>query len=172
VKLLHEDWFSGVLDVDGNPIVTQTYYPPAISRPEPRWLQQLLFPFGGEEERKIGSLLREIYSALHNGSRTLAVMGARALLEHLMLSRISDQGSFVKNLDLFQNDGFLSSFQREMVESILEAGHAAMHRGYIPTTEDVNVVIDVTESLVESLYVHSKMASSLGSRIPARKKNA
>ncbi len=95
-------------------------------------------------------------------------MGARALLEHVMVSKVGDQGTFVKNLDKFQAEGFLSQRQREIIEPILEAGHAAIHRGFDPSEEDVATVIEVTESLVETTYVHTEKASKLKTRVPGR----
>lgn len=168
VKLRHSDWFSEACDEYGRPYVDVNYYPPAISKAEPTWLKELRNPFGSKEQQCVVGLLHEIYTALHNNSRRLAVMGARALLEHVMVSKVGDQGTFVKNLDKFQAEGFLSQRQREIIEPILEAGHAAIHRGFDPSEEDVATVIEVTESLVETTYVHTEKASKLKTRVPGR----
>ena len=169
VKLRHSKWFSESCDEHGRPYVDVNYYPPATSRLEPAWLKELKDPFASDEQQYIVQLLHEIYSALHNDSRRLATMGARALLEHIMVSKVGDQGTFIKNLDAFQEQGYLSAKQREVIEPILEAGHAAMHRGFHPGIEDVNTVIVITESLVETTYVHSEKVSKLKGRVPNRK---
>lgn len=168
ITLLHEDWFSEATDEQGHPYVNETYYPPAISRPEPRWLHSLRNPLAPEDQQLVWSLLNEIYRALHNNCLRLAVMGARALLEQIMLSKVEDQGTFGSNLDAFEASGHLSRQQRASIEPILEAGHAAIHRGFNPTTEDVNTVIDVTESIVESTFVHTEKVLQLASRVPPR----
>lgn len=169
VKLRHSKWFSESMDEYGRPYVDVTYYPPATSRPEPAWLKDLSDDFlASDEQQYIVQLLHEIYSALHNDSRRLATMGARALLEHIMVAKVGDRGSFVKNLDAFESEGYLSVKQREIIEPILEAGHAAIHRGFHPGTEDVNTVIEITESLVATTYVHSGKASKLKDRVPKR----
>jgi len=168
VKLLHTSWFSEACDEYGRPITEINYYPPAISRAEPKWVSDLGGFFSSEEEQYISGLFREIYSALHNDSRRLAVMGIRALLEHLMIAEVTDNGTFKKNLDAFQATGHLSGKQREIIEPILEAGHAAIHRAYHPSSEDVLTVIEVTESLVETIYVHPKKANKLKERVPKR----
>lgn len=170
VKTRHSTWFSENIDEYGRPYVTVNYYPPATSKQKPAWLKELDDPLASEEQKYIVQLLHEIYTALHNNSRRLAVMGARALLEHIMVSRIGDQGAFVKNLDEFQKKGYLSTKQREIIEPILEAGHAAIHRGFHPNAEDVITVIEITESLVETTYVHTEKASKLKGRVPTRKK--
>lgn len=147
VNLQKSTWSSEETDENGNPIPYVTYYPPAISRPKPKWLADLEF-FRSSDEAYIAELFHEIYSALHNDSRRLAVMGVRAMLEHLMISSVSDYGTFKKNLENFQVQGFLSAKQRKVIESILEAGHATVHRKYNPSEDDVNTVVEITESLV------------------------
>ncbi|MEP1214050.1 MAG: DUF4145 domain-containing protein [Marinobacter sp.] len=170
VKLMHNSWFSEMVDESGQPYIETNYYPPAISRAEPKWLSDVLGPLSSTNDVFIVDLFREIYSALHNNSRRLAVMGIRALIEHLMIREVKDNGSFKKNIEAFQDAGYLSKKQRETIEPILEAGHAAIHRGYEPSPEDVLTVVEVTESLVETIYVHSKKASKLKARVPGRTK--
>lgn len=168
VKLKHSEWFSEDCDGRGEPIIRINYYPAAISRSEPDWLDNIGGAIPSEDDMYISSLLNEIYSALHNNSPRLATMGARALLEHAMVSKIGDKGTFKKNLDAFQTHGFLSQKQREMIEPILEAGHAAIHRGFNPSSEDLNTVMDITEALIETIYIHSEKAIKLKERVPNR----
>ena len=74
------------------------------------------------------------------------------------------------NLDKFQESGYLSLRQREDIQPILEVGHAAIHRGYHPNEDDVLTVVEVTESLVETVYIHPTKTSKLGKRVPKREK--
>jgi len=168
VKLMHESWFSEICHENGNPMVDINYYPPAISKAEPKWLLHLGGIIPSEQKQYIIELFQEIYSALHNDSRRLAVMGIRALLEHLMIAEVTDKGTFNKNLNAFQAEGYLSKKQREIIEAILEAGHAAIHRGYHPSSEDVLTVVEITERLVEAIYIHPDKANKLKERVPKR----
>ena len=170
VTLQKSTWSSEETDENGDGIPYVTYYPPAISRSSPKWLAELHL-LRGNDEQYIAELLHEIYSALHNDSRRLAVMGVRALLEHLMLSTLkNDYGSFKKNLDNFEVQGHLSATQRKIIEPILEAGHATIHRGFTPSVVDVTTVVDVAESLVATTYVLAEQAAELDRRVPKRKK--
>lgn len=168
VKLMHISWFSEITDEYGRPIDDTNYYPPAISKAEPKWLLEMGDLFGTNESQYISSLLREIYSALHNDSRRLAVMGIRALIEYVMINKVGDNKTFKNNLNKFQQEGYLSEKQRELIEPILEAGHAAIHRGYEPSSKDVLTVIEISEGLIETLFVHSKKANELEKRVPKR----
>lgn len=117
----------------------------------------------------ITGLLHEIYVALQNDSKRLAAMGVRALIEHIMIDKIEDQGSFRKNVAKFHEKGFISLVQKKILLTILEAGHAAIHRSYNPSEEDLTTLIDVAESVIESIYVNDYNAKNLEKRIPPRK---
>jgi len=170
VKLQHTSWaFESGNEFHPDGLSSVTYYPPPTSRPEPPWLTG--FAIRSPEQQYVVGLLHEIYTALHNHSLRLATMGARALLEYIMVANVGDQGTFGKNLDAFQAHGHLSAKQREIVEPILEAGHAAIHRAFRPSIDDVDTVMTITESLVETTYVQSKMAAELKDRVPSRKRH-
>ncbi len=170
ITLRHKHWFSEDTDFRGQPIVHVVYYPPAISRQQPEWLSGLDSFLANDNERLAAELLKEVYVALQNGSRRLAAMGIRALIERIMIDAVGDNGSFTSNLAAFQGKGFISERQRQTLETILEAGHAAMHRAYNPAPDDINTLVDIAESIVEGVYVHSERVSALKKKIPPRKK--
>lgn len=110
--------------------------------------------------------MHEIYSAHKAGNLRLCVIGIRALLEHVMVENISDQGGFFANLKAFEAGGFISRVQREAIEPVLEAGHASMHRGFKATEPQVQALLDVTENVLESIYVTGGRVKGLA--IPQR----
>lgn len=161
ISLRHSSWHSG------NPAEIIRYYPPATFRQEPSWLPELSFAISGRD-RSVQDLLQEIYVALQNDSLRLAAMGIRALLEHVMLEKVGDQGSFGKNLDAFEGQGFISKSQRTVLEPVLEAGHATIHRSYKPSYIDLVALIDITENIIESIYINQRRASEIAERVPPR----
>jgi hypothetical protein len=46
-----------------------------------------------------------------------------------------------------------------------------MHRGYVPKRSDIEVMMQITESLIETIYVHPAKARRLGA-IPLRGKSS
>ncbi len=157
ISLRRTSWFSEEpqdLGID--------YYPPAVSRPTPQWSHDLPF-----DER---SLLDEVYATLHAGSRRTAMMGARALIDIALMSKVGDQGSFAKTLAEGEKQGFISRSHRTVLEAAFEAGSAAAHRGYNASVEEVNQVIDIVENLLHSVYVLESLAQNLRQKTPPRKK--
>lgn len=167
VKIRYREWSSEDYDVQGQLTPRTVYYPPAVFRTEPKWLTDLSIE-AGFDEGNIYDLLKEIYVALRNDQRTLAAMGIRALLERIMIEKVGDKGSFSENLISFEKAGYVSRLQRERLETILEAGHAAIHRLYKPSMEDSVTLVDIAESIVESLYIHGDKVDRLKKAIPPR----
>ena len=138
------------------------FYPPQVSRQAPKWKEEL--------PQDIRDLMTEVYTALHSDSRRLALMGARTLIDMFVLDKIGDVGTFQEKIKALIDNGYLGSQQVKILNVALEAGNAAAHRGYQPSPEDLNHVIDVVESLLQS-YVLEKVSNSVEGRIPSRKKS-
>ncbi len=68
---------------------------------------------------------------------TLAVMGARTLVDKLLAEKLGDVGGFVQKLDMAVARGVLTKEATEIIAAAVEVGHAASHRGYAPTQEQV-----------------------------------
>ncbi len=88
-----------------------------------------------------------------------------------MIDKVGDKGSFYNNLNAFSSAGFVSLKQKEIIQEILEAGHATMHRAYKPERFDVVKLMDITESIIEIIYVNEKEIKRIASKIPKKEKN-
>jgi hypothetical protein len=95
-------------------------------------------------------------------------MGIRAALENVMKEKVGDR-PFKVLVDEFQKAGYLSIRQALNLGSIIEAGHAAIHRGWEPTDEDIHTLLDITESIIQTVYLHEDRARELDKRVPRRK---
>lgn len=155
VKLRHRTYY----DADG-PFIKQ--FPPPISRQDPRWKYDL--------PRDVRTLMEEVYGALHAGSRSLASMGARALIDMAANDKVGDVGGFVEKLAALEKEHFISKRNREILSAALESGHAAAHRGYRPKDSEVNAVMDIVENVLQAVYVLESVATGLKRSTPARSK--
>ena len=116
-----------------------------------------------------GTLLNEIYTALHGECLSLAAMGVRALLERVMIDRVGDHDSFAENLKAFADKGYVAAHQSDILKATLDVGHASIHRNYTPTLEDIRLALDITENVIEMVYVSHEQAAELKRRTPPRK---
>jgi hypothetical protein len=146
-------------DVD---VDSTNYYPPPISRQNPPWQYKL--------PTDLKDLLNESYVALQSGSKRLAIMGARSLVDLFMTSALGDIGGFQQKLDGLVKDGYLSKKNRDILETALEAGHAVVHRGHELQTDDVDLVFDIVENLLHTMVLQ-KESVDLKQRTPQRPKS-
>ncbi len=156
VKLRHTHSFS---EIDGLEV---RYYPPPLARKSPTWAHKAKHP--------IPLLLEEVYSALHAGSRFLAVAGARTILDAVLLDKVGDIGSFEARLEELEKQGFVGKKNREFLVIALEAGNAAAHRGYRAKEDEVQHVMDIVENLLQAVYALDKAAESLKRSVPPRQR--
>jgi hypothetical protein len=159
VMLRHTSWFSE------DPVPSIHFYPPAMSRKEPVWLSEM----HGSSAHFAKTLLKEIYVGVQNGMKMIATMGVRSLMEYVMIDSVGDQGTFGQNLSEFAKKGFISDKQRDILDVVLEAGHARTHRAYKPSDEDLATCIDIAENVLQTVYVHPEKAAELKKRVPKRR---
>jgi hypothetical protein len=136
------------------------FYPPKVSRRKPDWVSSI--------SEEMQELLQEIYTALHADSRRLALMGTRTIIDMLMLEKVGDLGSFKEKLKKLELDGYLGQKNRETLDAALEAGHAAAHRSFKPTAEQLTSVIDIVENLLHSIYILDSAGEKLKKITPER----
>jgi hypothetical protein len=181
VSFLHNHWFSEDCEMtpDGpEPVLHSHLYPPAPARKPPEWGLDFLLCLPVSDTWVV-KLHEDIYSAVGIGAYTLAAMGSRTIIDFVVTSKASDEGAFKDKLNRLKASGLLSDVQIEIASAAFDAGSAAAHRGYIPSLEDVYLLLDVAESLLDHLYVEptrlrrrSAEAAALKSRTPARSKPA
>lgn len=157
VSLHQSFWFSEIDDIE------ETFYPPQISRQLPKWYDDL-----PEEWQE---LLAEVYTALHADSRRLVLMGARALVDLYMTEKLGDIGGFAVKIKKLESNGLISKVNKAVLEAVLEAGHAAAHRGHKAKPNEINQVVDIVENLLQS-HVLERAAENLKSKTPKRDKKS
>jgi len=88
-----------------DPASEVTFFPPPASRWLPSWRWSL--------PGTTGALLGEIYTALQANSLTLAMMGARAVIETAIIQKVGDHGTFKDNLQAMEDGGHVSKANRK-----------------------------------------------------------
>lgn len=97
------------------------------------------------------------------------MMGARTIVDMYMNHVVGDIGGFVQKLSQLVKAGHLGKLDKEVLEAALEAGHAASHRGHLPSSADVNHVMDIVENLLQK-HALAKSAVALKMKTPPRVK--
>jgi hypothetical protein len=143
-----------------SPLVQTNYPPRNIARRIPKWV--------GDLDDNLAALFHEAYGALSIGAVRLAAMGVRAILEHVAITVVGDQGSFKKNIQVLATAGHISTKSVDIVMSALEVGSAAIHRGYCPDLKDIRDVCAIVENVVEGVHIVPKSGERLKASTPPR----
>ncbi len=154
-----------IINEDGSPYEHEIYYPPEKSRQEPEWLNELVTE---HEQLPMVILLEEIYSALYAQSNCLVSMGIRTLIDMVMVAKVDDCGSFADKLAEFQKAGFIAEKQTDFIMNTIDAGSASAHRGHRPETKDLSLLLDIAESLIETVFIFPKHSEEARKLIPPR----
>ena len=140
----------------------ETIYPPVTSRSPPPWFEDLPDP-------TLRQISEEVYKSLQSESLYLATFGSRTLLDRLLVLIVGDQGNFEKGLNALVSEGKISQHERDILAPVLEAGHAAAHRGWAPAQQQIKTILDTVEGLVHRLLVLPKLTEELEEAVPGRK---
>ena len=139
----------------------EAIYPPVTYRSPPPWFEDLPDP-------TLRQISEEVYKSLQSESLYLATFGSRTLLDRLMVLIVGDKGNFEKGLNALIVEGKISEHERDILSPVLEAGHAAAHRGWAPTQQQFKTILDTVEGLIHRLLVLPKLAEELEEAVPSR----
>jgi Domain of unknown function (DUF4145) len=121
------------------------YFPPAVVRDPPKWRFRL--------QVDMREVMEEIYRSIDSDNVRLPMMGARTLLDMVILEKIGDVGTFKEKLLELEKEGLVSPRNREALYAALEVGNAAARRGHAATKSEVQDVMDIVETMLQAIYV-------------------
>lgn len=156
VSLRHTEFFS-----EEPPAITKIY-PPELKRKLPDWTPYLCEP--------LNRLLKEIYAAYSVDARALAAMGIRSIVDDVANDKVGDCGGFNEKLKELEAKELITHSHRVVLDAALEVGHAATHRSYQPSPNEIEDLLDIIENLLQSTYVLGEIADGLRCRTPKRKR--
>lgn len=149
------------------PIVTCKFWPTVEARPRPDWFGQVL-----AVDSQLKSLLSEVYSALDNGLAVLAGIGIRTCFDRVTeLVGVDANISFARKLEALLADGRIGSTERDIIAALIDAGNAAAHRGWSPSSEDLRTMMDVLEQFIHRTFFLRSESEQLRERVPGRGRN-
>ncbi|MFK5891873.1 MAG: DUF4145 domain-containing protein [Pseudomonadota bacterium] len=168
----HYFWNTWIENEDGSIESSDEWvFPPKSIHQPPSWYINFSFStvFDETEDKKqVSNLLREVHSALEKNSPRLGIMGIRAIFEHIMISKVGDSGTFKKNLQELQSEGYISKMQHDSMSHILEAGHAAIHRSHEPDLGELIAALEITEGLIETIYINPEKSKWVSKNVKPR----
>jgi hypothetical protein len=141
-------------------LFSTNFYPPRVAREKPAWSRELPI--------RLQSLIAEVYAALADDSRKLAVMGARTILDIVMTQKVGRLGTFQSRLEALQAKGIIGKANRQILSAALDVGSGPAHGAYAPTSDIVNEIMDIIENLLQAVYIFPESLKKLKRSTPRR----
>ena len=171
ISVRHEFWFSEWDQFDQDPITGQpsmipgvkvNYWPPPTNRKKPDWADKI-------EDDVLRSAIDEVYQALNYGLIVLASIGTRTLLDRAMFLRVGDpNGGFIAKLGLMVERGHIGIDEKDILETITDAGSAAAHRGFAPEADTLATIVETVENFLHREFVLKTEALKVRAATPPR----
>ncbi|HET7883883.1 MAG TPA: DUF4145 domain-containing protein [Acetobacteraceae bacterium] len=98
----------------------------------------------------------------------LLAMGVRTALDYVMIQIVESARTFEQKLDQMVDTGHLSTRQKEMLKTVIDAGSAAAHRGFKPPRDLLEEMLSVMEGVIREHYITRPMLEALRTHIPPR----
>ena len=127
------------------------HYPPRIEGHAPL--------SGVEPPENIRDIYNETHTALACGSRILAGIGLRAILEAVCRNRGETRGTLEAKLDKLKERGLLSTPDSEVLHTVRDLGNDAAHEVVALPMADLLAALSVVENLLRSTFgtAHERM---------------
>lgn len=97
-------------------------------------------------------------------------MGTRAVMDTILAEMIPGVEGFKNRLTAAVDKRMLTVEQRNIISTAIEAGHAASHRGFRPSVDQLNDVLDIVEHTLHERYVLTETTQRLDGYVPPRRK--
>lgn len=174
--------YDNYYDEAGDPVTeyveTIRYWPARSKRPQPEWLG--LVTVEGADASTLMSALAELYTALNNDLFMLAGIGIRTSFDAASeLLGIDPEKTFREKLNALVEGGHIGKFDLARLEALVDAGSASAHRGWKPTAEDLDTMMELLEHFLHEAFVTPERrrrldakAAAVKGKVPARKKGA
>lgn len=134
--------------------------PRPMDRRQPEWMRHVNIDYL--------PLLGEIFHNYNNENYISFSIACRTLVDMFLTDLLGDIGGFERKVKVCVEKGNVTAAQASILEFLIEAGHASAHRGFSPTREISEAVLDTLEFLLRERVV-SKKAAKYGPKIPTRR---
>lgn len=146
-----------------------THWPTPTRRARPDWMLDNFAGISAISDPDLRRLLDEVYAALDTDLRVLAAIGIRTSFDRASeLLGIEPDLSFQAKLRALEGSGHIGANEKEILDALTDAGSAAAHRGWRPSTEELNTMMEIIESFLHRSFVLGHEARKLKRTVPRR----
>lgn len=148
---------------------TIAYWPAVAARKRPDWFVNQEFEISAPDS--LYGAMVEMYVALENDLMRLSASGIRTVFDVASEQLgIDPDLTFAGKLDALVSTSLINGVDRERLETLTEAGHASIHRGWMPQAEELGTMAEILEHFVHRAFVEPALQRKLTERSAKLKK--
>jgi len=142
-----------------------TFYPRTLKRRKPVWF---IWKFHLENQ-EISKLLNELYQALDNDLPVLAAMASRIVFDAVSEKlNVDTELSFSEKIEALRSAQHITGREKDFLELLTDAGGAAAHRGWSPSDDELNTILEILEGFIHRALVLPKKVEGMKPNIPSK----
>ena len=142
------------------------HYPPPSRRPLPAWHYEINWL-----DSSLGSLFSDIYRCIDAELAVPAAVATRTAFDRATeLLGIDPSESFAAKLQALLDGGKISKDEKDVLETLIDAGSAAAHRGWRPKADELSTLVSLVESFFHRTFVLGDAAKKLKASVPPKPK--
>ncbi len=143
----------------------RTFFPRTSKRRRPEWLN---FQFEMSNSQ-LALILHEIYSSIDHEIVRLAASGIRMAFDSISINLgVDDSLTFAEKLESMRKRQHITGRERDYLQVLIDAGSAAAHRGWRPTSSELSTLIEILEGTIHRALVLPTKVADLQSAIPKK----
>jgi hypothetical protein len=122
-----------------------------------------------DRDADLARLFYDIYIAMDNNLDVLTAIAIRTVFDRASEAfGVDPAATFQKKLSQLQDLGKIGETERTSLTVLVDAGSAAAHRGWRPTSEQLDRLVSIIESFLLRNFVLNRAGEVLKSSIPPR----
>lgn len=147
---------------------TVNYWPPAAKRKQPPWADEIRM-----QDRILGSLFDDVYTALSNNLGVLAAIGMRTVFDRASEKLgINSNEPFQAKLTELKDGDHITEKEKGVLGALIDAGSAAAHRGWQPQPKQLDSMMTILEAFLHRAFLLEDIGVELGKNVPKRQAKA
>lgn len=159
-----DQWYDNQGRTCGELVVRTQTWPPPRHHEQPDWSDDLV-----RSDRLLHKLLASVYTANDAGLLVLAAIGTRTVFDRAAeLMNVDQSKTFAQKLNALEAAGLIASGEKNFLEVLVDAGSAAAHRGWEPTTSEMSKLLMILESFLLKCFILPAEVDEISRRVPKR----
>lgn len=160
------------IDADGSsairPNLKKSTFPKPTSRNRPKWLNEI-----ASVDPQLSNILDEMYLAYDTESYILTAIGLRTALDRSTeILGIDPTLTFNDKLNSLQKGGWIGATEKETLDAVTDAGNAAAHRAWQPSSTDASQLLTALEIFLQKSFILGNRALEVKNNIPQKSKRS